>query len=119
MGIIQEVIIMSRKEDLKKIITVNNELVEQLIDEMLFMEYQLDYYRSLPQIKVDPNRPERQKATPAAKLYKETLQQYTNAIKVLARCTGQDVNDNDSPLRIWVKSKEMGDIMCGKGLAPL
>nr|DAT39392.1 MAG TPA: hypothetical protein [Caudoviricetes sp.] len=103
MGIIREVIIMSRKDDLKKIITVNNELVENLIDELLFMEGQLEKYRKLPQIKVDPNRPERQKATPAAKLYKETLQQYTNVVKVLASCTGQDVDDEESPLRKWVK----------------
>lgn len=91
-----------RKEELKNLIKVNHELVDNLIDELLFMESQLGYYRSLPQIKVDPNRPERQKATPAAKLYKETLQQYTNVVKVLAHCTGQDVEDEESPLRKWV-----------------
>lgn len=94
---------MSRKDQLKKLITVNSELVDQLIDELLFMESQLEYYRSLPQIKVDPERPERQKATPASKLYKETLQQYTNVIKVLAHATGQDANSEESPLRKWAK----------------
>lgn len=94
---------MTRKEELKKLITVNSELVDNLIDELLFMESQLEYYRSLPQIRVDENRPERQKATPASKLYKETLQQYTNVIKVLAHCTGQDVDSEESPLRKWAK----------------
>ena len=94
---------MERKEQLKKLITVNSEIVDNLIDELLFMERQLEYYRSLPQIKVDPERPERQKATPAAKLYKETLQQYTNVIKVLASCTGQNADDDESPLRKWAK----------------
>ena len=94
---------MSRKDELKKLITVNSELVENLIDELLFMETQLEYYRSLPQIRVDENRPERQKATPAAKLYKETLQQYTNVIKVLARATGQDADNEESPLREWAR----------------
>lgn len=94
---------MDRKSELKKLITVNSELVGNLIDELVFMETQLEYYRSLPQIRVDENRPERQKATPASKLYKETLQQYTNVIKVLAHCTGQDVDSEESPLRKWAK----------------
>lgn len=94
---------MSRKEELKKLIKVNSELVDELIDDLLFMESQLKHYRSLPQIRIDPNNPERQKATPASKLYKETLQQYTNVIKVLARCTGQDADNEDSPLRQWAK----------------
>lgn len=94
---------MTRKDELKKLISVNSELVENLIDEIIFMESQLEYYRSLPQIRVDENRPERQKATPASKLYKETLQQYTNVIKVLAHCTGQDVDSEESPLRKWAK----------------
>ena len=95
---------MNRKEELKRLITVNSELADNLIDELLFMEGQLEQYKKLPQIRVDPNNPERQKATPAAKLYKETLQQYTNVIKVLARCTGQDAENEESPLRKWAKS---------------
>lgn len=95
---------MDRKEQLKKLIKVNNELVENLIDEVLFLEGQLKYYRSLPQLRVNPTNPEQQKATPASKLYKETLQQYTNVIKTLAHCTGQDVEDEDSPLRKYFKS---------------
>ena len=95
---------MSRKEELKRLITVNSDLADNLIDELLFMEGQLEQYKKLPQIRVDPNNPERQKATPAAKLYKETIQQYTNVIKVLARCTGQDAENEESPLRKWAKS---------------
>lgn len=93
----------SRKEQLKKLININSELVEQLIDELLFMEKQLEYYRSLPQIKIDNDCPERQKTTAAAKLYKETLQQYTNVIKVIAKTTGQDIDNEESPLRKWAK----------------
>lgn len=95
---------MDRRETVKSLISINSELVDDLIDELLFMEAQLDKYRQLPHIKVDPNNPERQKATPASKLYKETLQQYTNVVKVLARCTGQDIDDEESPLRKWAKA---------------
>lgn len=92
---------MSRKDELLEAITVNKEIVTPLIDDILYMEKQLLYYRSLPQINVNPNNPVQQKATPAAKLYKETLQQYTNCIKVIAACTGQDLNNDVSPLRKW------------------
>lgn len=94
---------MSRKEQLLNLINVNKELVTPLIDDILFMESQLQSYRELPQINVNPNNPAQQKATPAAKLYKETLQQYTNCIKVLAQCTGQELDDAESPLRKWAK----------------
>lgn len=100
---------MGRREQLVKIINVNNELVDNLINDLLFMESQLDYYRSLPMIRVDKNNPERQKATPASKLYKEMLQQYTNVIKVLAHCTGQDADNEESPLRKWAKKYVNGE----------
>lgn len=99
---------MDRKEQLKKLIKVNNELVDNLIDDAVFLEGQLTYYRSLPQISVNPKNPAQQKATAAAKLYKESLQQYTNVIKTLARCTGQDIDDEESPLRKWVKTRMEG-----------
>jgi hypothetical protein len=95
---------MTRKEQLKNLIKVNNELTEHLINDLLFMEKSLDYYMELPHISVNPNNPLQQKATPASKLYKETLQQYTNVIKVLAHCTGENLDDEESPLRKWAKS---------------
>lgn len=100
-----------RKDEIKNLIKVNNELVDNLIDDLLFMEKQLEYYRKLPQIRVDENNPARQKATPASKLYKETLQQYANVIKVLAKCTGQDIDDEESPLRKWARQK-LGEHKC-------
>ena len=84
---------MDRKEQLKSLIKVNSELVDNLIDDAIFLEGQLNYYRSLPQLNVNPNNPAQQKATPASKLYKESLQQYTNVIKVLASCTGDNLDE--------------------------
>lgn len=94
---------MDRKEQLKSLIKVNSELVDNLIDDAIFLEGQLNYYRSLPQLNVNPNNPAQQKATPASKLYKESLQQYTNVIKVLASCTGDNLDEDESPLRKWRK----------------
>lgn len=95
---------MNRKEELLKIIDGNTTLTF-LVDEILFLEDQLIELKKLPFIKVNPNNPMQQKATPAAKQYKEFLQQYNNCIKVIGRATGQDEKDEESPLRKWVKNR--------------
>lgn len=99
-----KVLNMSRKDELLKIID-NDELFINLVDEIIFIEGQLIELKKLPFININPKNPLQQKATPAAKLYKELLQQYNNSLKVLARATGQDENSEDSPLRKWVKSR--------------
>lgn len=95
---------MNRKEELLKIINGNEALVP-LVDEVLFLEGQLTELKKLPFIKYHPRDPTKQKATPAAKQYKEFLQQYTNCIKVISHATGQDEKDEESPLRKWVKNR--------------
>lgn len=95
---------MDRRDELINIVGNSSELMERLVDEVVFMETQLKYYRSLPQIRVNKEKPEIQRATPAAKLYKETLQQYTNCIKIIAKCAGIDADDDESPLRKWAKA---------------
>ena len=65
-------------------------VLANLVREFVQLEARLDYLRSLPQIKVHPDDPTRQRATPAAKQYKELLQQYTNIAKILSRRSGGD-----------------------------
>lgn len=94
---------MNRKEELLKLI--NNDITYiPLINEMVYLEEQLDYLRNLPKIKVHPTDSSKQKATPAAKMYKEMLQQYTNIIRILMKATGVDDSEDDSPLRKWMKN---------------
>ena len=95
---------MKRKDELLKLINNDITLIP-LIDEVVYLEEQLDYLRSLPKIKVNPKNPTQQKATPAAKLYKELLQQYTNIIKILMKATGADTDSEDSPLRKWMNER--------------
>ena len=83
----------------------NNSVVSPLIDEILYLEDQLNYLRDLPKIRVNPADNSQQKTTPAAKLYKEYLQQYLNAIKLLSGVTKTDVDTEESPLRKWVNQK--------------
>ena len=97
---------MDRLAELEKALQgVDVSVVNPLIDEILYLENQLNYLRGLPKIRVNPDNPEQQKITPAAKLYKEYLQQYLNALKLLLKTgdTGDDAGE--SPLRNWVKKR--------------
>ena len=75
----------------------------QLVDEMLFLEHRLIDLRAMPFLSVNPKNPAQQRATPAAKQYKELLQQYTNIVKVLCRLTGAQGEQEESPLRDFMK----------------
>lgn len=92
---------MTRKEELLKLL--NNDITyTPLITEMVYLEEQLDELRELPKIKIHPTDKTKQKTTPAAKLYKEYLQQYTNIVRILMKATGVDESEEESPLRKWM-----------------
>lgn len=94
---------MTRKENLIKALEgADLVLIQNVVDEVIFVEEQLQELKKLPLIKVNPENPLQQKATPAAKQYKEFLQQYNNLIKLLYSISGQKENDEESPLRKWV-----------------
>lgn len=101
---------MGRKEDLEKLVYKENSgndiKASRLIDELVYLEEQMAELKKLPFIKVHPKNPQLQKATPAAKLYKEMLQQYNNSMRLLLRIAG-DLGESEeiSPLRKWVKSR--------------
>lgn len=58
-------------------------LISPLIDEVVFLEGELDYLKTLPQIRVHPQDPTRQKITDAARLYKKRQESYMNAVRIL------------------------------------
>ena len=58
-------------------------LVSRLLDEVCFLETQMAELKKLPFVRTHPNFPQLQKATPAAKQYKECSQSYMNAIRIL------------------------------------
>lgn len=93
---------MTRKEELLDLIGEGSTLIP-LVEEMVYLEEQLDYLRTLPKISIHPKDPSKQKVTPAAKLYKELLQQYTNIVRIMIRATGSEETEEESPLRIWVR----------------
>ena len=102
---------LGRKEELMAIISGKGKDAEvearQLIDEIIFIENQLTELKKLPFISVNPKNPAIQKATPASRQYKDLLQQYTNALKLLLKLAG-DLGevDEESPLRKWLKNRK-------------
>lgn len=102
---------MSRKEELLQIICKNgsnNDIkARQLVDEIIFIEKQLIFLKTLPFININPKNPMQQKATPAAKQYKELLQQYNNSLRLLFRLSGEiGESEEESPLRQWLRSRK-------------
>lgn len=73
-----------------------------LIGEIVFIENQLNQLRQYPFIDVNPKNPLQQRPTPAAKQYKEFLQQYNNCIKILLSVLGKIENGETSPLREYL-----------------
>lgn len=76
---------MTRKEQLENLLSKldDKDLVTQIVDEIIFLEQQLTYLRTLPFIRVNPNDSSQQKETPAAKQYHHMLQAYNNNIKII------------------------------------
>jgi hypothetical protein len=102
---------MDRRQELIEIVCRNDPQnrvrAEKLIDEVIFIEDQLVELKKMPFIKIHPQNPALQKATPAAKIYKELLQQYNNSLKLLFRIAGDfGETEEDSPLRRWIKSRK-------------
>lgn len=99
---------MGRYEEVMKAVCKTDEdrvIFGKLVGQFVHLEQRMNELLKLPQIKVHPEDPSLQKATPAHKQYKELLQQYTNISKILGRLTGDDDQGEESPLRAWAKSR--------------
>lgn len=109
---------MSRKEELIASIRHSeddNVKIAQLIDEVVFLEEQLAELKKLPFIMVNKSRPTIQKTTPAARQYKELLQQYNNCLRTLFRidadarreeAKANAEQEEESPLRKWARGRQ-------------
>jgi hypothetical protein len=98
---------MDRKQELIEIIRhgEHDEAIAcRLIDEVVFLERRLVELREYPFLAINPKNPEQQRQTPAAKQYKELLQQYTNCVKILLKVTCGEAAEEESPLRTWIKA---------------
>ena len=92
-----------RRNEYFTIIGESNSVYEPLVDEVVFLEEKLEELRKLPFLIHKPDDPTKQKATPAAKQYKEFLQQYANCFKILIRLNDDGDGKQESPLRQFAK----------------
>lgn len=105
-----------RREELLNLVKESDrETAAPLIDKMIFLELKLEELQRLPMIRVNPRNPEQQKVTPAAKQYKEFLQQYTNILKIVLHLVGSENTEEDSPLRAWADMHLKKDSGTGAG----
>lgn len=76
-----------------------------LVEEMIYLEKELEKLRNLPKILVNSKDEAKQKPTPAGKMYKEYLQQYINIVKALAKSGADENVEADSPLDKWLRAR--------------
>ncbi len=104
---------MVRVDELRAIFKEADEslrkIVEPMLDDAAFLEDKLRELRALPFLRVDPDDNSRQKATPAAKQYKELLQQYNNCVKILISAAKNAAPEEESPLRAYLKRLNADD----------
>lgn len=81
-------------------------LVESTISEMVFIEEKIKYLKTLPFIKVHKEKPELQKATPAAKQYKELMQNYLYMTKILVALINKINFEEDDAFSKFLKTIE-------------
>lgn len=97
--------VQKRRDELSDIIERNKEiapLLSPLLEEMIFLEPKLDELKRYPFIRINPDKPWMQKTTPAAKQYKELLQQYVNVVKAVEKSL-RSTEEDTSPLLEWLK----------------
>lgn len=100
---------MTRKDELLQLfdaIEDTKSIIAPMIDDLIFLEDRLQELRQLPFLRVNPKDPSMQKPTPAAKQYKELLQQYNNCIKILTGILRKDSPEEESPLRAYLEARK-------------
>lgn len=100
---------MTRKEELLQVfsqIEDTKDVILPMIDDVVFLEEQLQQLRKLPFLRINPQDPTQQKPTAAAKQYKELLQQYNNCIKILTSVLRKDSPEEESPLRAFLQARK-------------
>ena len=105
---------LDRREEIEKTLKKTDvELLRPLIDQILFLESKLEELKkgdedeSRPFLLVSASNPARQKTTAAFKQYHDCIQQYQNCMKIIKKAAGDDGTEEESPLRAWVKSRNV------------
>lgn len=82
-------------------------IIGPLVSQMVYLEGQLEALRHAPLLLVDRKDPTRQQQTPAAHLYTRLISRYADIVAKLMRLSRQEVSEEESPLRAYLKTLEM------------
>ena len=98
---------MKRIDQLKEIISKVDAdkaaVIEPLLTDIIFMEERLTALRRLPHIRISEKNPEIQQVTAAGKQYKETMQAYLNALKVVQTTLSRFTVEEQDAFDLWLK----------------
>lgn len=81
-------------------------LICPLVKDVVFLELKMDELKTFPFISINPKNNFQQRTTPAAKQYKEFLQQYVNCMKVLLSFVEKKETGDDSLFRKWIRDRQ-------------
>ena len=85
-------------------------VISPLLPQVVFLEEQLEKLQKLPHIRIHPKNPARQMVTAAGKQYKETMQAYLNAIKVLQMTLGRYAVEEKDAFDEWLEGQNGKDV---------
>ena len=101
---------MNRLEELKsifeKVDADKAAVVAPLLPQVVFLEQRLESLRELPHIRIHPKNPARQEITSAGKQYKELMQSYLNAIKVLQSTLSRYSVEEQDAFDKWLEENQ-------------
>lgn len=98
---------MTRYEQLEEILQNVDEdkakIIKPLLTDIVFMEERLASLRKLPHIRISKKNPEVQQITAAGKQYKETMQSYLNALKVVQSTLSRFTQEEADAFDLWLQ----------------
>lgn len=101
---------MTRLEELQTIFEKVDEdkalVIAPLLPQVVFLEQRLDELKQLPHIRVHPKNPARQEITAAGKQYKELMQSYLNAVKVLQSTLSRYSVEEQDAFDQWLQENQ-------------
>lgn len=98
---------MTRLEKLQEIVSKVDEdkaeVIEPLLTDIIFMEERLNELRKLPHLRISIKNSEIQQITAAGKQYKETMQAYLNALKVVQTTLSRFTVEEQDAFDKWIE----------------
>ena len=81
-------------------------VISPLLPQVVFMEQRLEELKKVPHIRIHPKNPARQEITAAGKQYKELMQSYLNAVKVLQMTLSRYSVDEKDAFDEWLEQNQ-------------